>query len=576
MDTRHSRDKSGDRSSNVIAMNFDATYFFERGVRFLQRNELSKALRAFRKTVEYEPNNPVNYCNLAGVLSEMGDFQASNELLEHVLRELDPNMAECQFYLANNYANMGEYDTAEEYVLRYLDADPDGEYAEDAEEMLGVLMDEFGGGRVFEKWQEEKRQSDVVAATKDGRYFLENGQFEAAVEWLEQVIQKEPENYAAYNNLCLAYYYTGQHDKALAMADDVLYRQPDNIHALCNRAILIKHFGWADVLEAAAEPLRKVFPLHYDLAMKVGTTLGIIGYHADALAKFRRLLRFMTPPEPVLLHAAAAAAANSRQWAIAERYWSQLVRDIDYRAVGEYYLRRLAEARSAADVDWRVSYQLDLPVEAQLAEVKDKLKDDDLDAWRRDPLVRASLYWGLRHGNHETRRRVIRALAVVADSDAEKALRLFVGRNDIDATSRLHALVALKRINAQGTVHINVNGEWQEIQLEEVDSNIIFELNPNWRAVWERTEGWLEAHHLGRLIPEAKRLWLTYLYDMFLHVNRRIGKTDIWVAGLLYITLRYFGVPVVQRELAEEFKVAPSSIRKCSLRLEQILLSAGI
>ncbi|MFB5192272.1 tetratricopeptide repeat protein [Alicyclobacillus fastidiosus] len=576
MDTHHFRKSSGNGSSNVIAMNFDAAYFFERGVRFLQRNDLNKALKAFRKTVEYEPNNPVNYCNLAGVYSEMGDFEASNELLEHVLCDLDPNMTECQFYLANNYANMGEYDTAEEYVLRYLDADPNGEYADDAEEMLSVLLDEFGGGRAFEKWQEEKRKLDAQQATKDGRYFLENGQFEAAVEWLESVIEEEPENYAAYNNLCLAYYYTGQHDKALSLADDVLHRQPDNIHALCNRAILVKHFGWRDALDAAAEPLRKVFPLHYDLAMKVGTTLGIIGYHADALETFRRLIRLTTPAEPVLIHATAAAAANCRNWSVAERFWQMLARETDYQAVADHYLQRVAEARKDDTTTLRVSYQLDLPVEEQLAVVKDKLKDTKLEAWRRDPLLRASLYWGLRHGNHETRRRVIRALAVVADEDAEKALRLFVGRPDIDETLRLHAVVALKRIGARGSVRLVAADGEREVSIEQIDPDVIFDLNPSWRDVWVRTEEWLHKEHLQRLVPEAKRLWLTYLYDMFLHVHRRIGKADIWVAGLIYITLRYFGVPVVQRELAEEFVVAASSIRKCSARLEQSLLTSGI
>lgn len=541
----------------------------------MQRNELTKALKAFRKTVEYEPNNPVNYCNLAGVLSEMGDFEASNELLEHVLSNLDPNMTECQFYLANNYANMGEYDTAEEYVLRYLDADPNGEYADDAEEMLDILLDEFGGGRALQKWEEEKRKIETVAATKDGRYFLENGQFEAAVEWLEQVIRDEPDNYAACNNLCLAYYYTGQHDKALALADEVLYRQPDNIHALCNRAILLNHFGWRDMLEAAVEPLTKVFPLHYDLAMKVGTTLGLIGYHHEALLTFRRLMKVLLPVEPVLLHAAAAAAANSGEWQLAERYWQSLRRDPDYKHVAEYYLQRLEAARRDRTA-MKVSYQLDLPVEAQLAEVKDKLKQHGLDEWRRDPLLRASLYWGLRHGNHETRRRVIRALAVVADDDAEKALRLFLARKDIDETLRLFAIVALKRISAKGNVRVWIGNEFQDLNLDEVDHDIIFELNPNWRRVWESAEQWLQRNRLTRLVPEAKRLWITYLYDMFLHVHRRIGKTDIWVAGLLYISLRYFGVNIVQKELADEFHVSPSSIRKCSSRLEEILLTAGV
>lgn len=573
MDTRHYRQSSADQRGNVIAMNFDAAYFFERGVRFLQRNELTKALKAFRKTVEYEPNNPVNYCNLAGVLSEMGDFEASNELLEHVLSDLDPNMTECQFYLANNYANMGEYDTAEEYVLRYLDAEPDGEYADDAEEMLGVLLDEFGGGRALEKWREEQRQSDTVAATKDGRYFLENGQFEAAVEWLEQVIANDSENFAAYNNLCLAYYYTGQHDKALSLADEVLYRQPDNIHALCNRAILLKHFGWRDMLEAAAEPLSKVFPLHYDLAMKVGTTLGLIGWHGAALNTFRQLLRLTGPAEPVLMHATAAAAANSGDWALAERYWQILLRDTDYKGIAEYYLRQAKEATSAEPGKIRISYQLDLPVEEQLAEVKVKLKDNSLDEWRRDPLLRASLYWGLRHGNHETRRRVIRALAVVADDDAEKALRLFLARKEIDDTLRIYALVALKRIGAKGSVKTWEADGLRDIELADVDADIIFELNSSWREVWVRVEEWLVARGHSRLVSEAKQLWLNYLYDMFLHVHRRIGKSDIWAAGLICVTLRYFGIPNVQKDLADEFHVAVSSIRKCTLRLEHIILS---
>lgn len=576
MDTRHYRQDSSDRRSNVIAMEFDASYFFERGVRFLQRNDLPRALRAFRKTVEYEPDNPVNYCNLAGVLSEMGDFEASNQVLQHVLNHLDPNMAECQFYLANNYANMGQYDTAEEYVLRYLDMDPNGEYAADAEEMLDILVDEFGGGRVLQKWQEEKEKLDNLSAVKDGRYFLENGQFEAAVEWLEQVVQEDPGHLAACNNLCLAYYYTGQHDKALRMVEEVLERQPDNLHALCNRALLLKHYGAEDALAVAAEPLTKVFSLNPDIAMKIGTTLGIIGWHREAMVAFRRLLHVAQLDDPILLHAIAAAAANCGEWATAERYWLLLKRHRDYRHVAEYYLERLMTVRTGESLGFRVGYQLDLPIEAQLAEVKDRLKSSAPDEWRRDPLLRASLYWGLRHGNHETRRRVIRALAVVADSDAEKALRLFLGRSDIDDTLRLYAVVALKRMGAKGRLKVWQGGTLQEISLDDISSDVILNLNPQWRYVSERVCQWLSTKSLERLIVEAKRVWNMYLYDMFLHANRRISKPDIWVASVLYIVLRYYGVPVIQRELAAEFSVSPSSIRKCSARLEQILLKLGV
>ncbi len=58
--------------ANIIPIHLDASFFFERAVRSLDRNHVDKALKYFRKAVEYEPENPVNHCNMAGILSEKG------------------------------------------------------------------------------------------------------------------------------------------------------------------------------------------------------------------------------------------------------------------------------------------------------------------------------------------------------------------------------------------------------------------------------------------------------------------------------------------------------------------------
>ena len=55
--------------NNVIRLPMDANFFFERAVHSLERHHYDKALKYFRLAVEKEPDNPVNYCNLAGVLS---------------------------------------------------------------------------------------------------------------------------------------------------------------------------------------------------------------------------------------------------------------------------------------------------------------------------------------------------------------------------------------------------------------------------------------------------------------------------------------------------------------------------
>ncbi|MCL6547528.1 MAG: tetratricopeptide repeat protein [Alicyclobacillus sp.] len=555
------------RAGNVISMRLDAAFFHERGVRYLQRNDLKRALQAFRKTVEYEPDNPVNHCNLAGVLSEMGDFEASNEVLLHILRDLDPSMAECQFYLANNYANMGEYATAEEYVLRYLDAAPDGEYAEDAEEMLDVLLDEFGGGKAYAEWSERHRARERAAAERDGRHLLEEGHFEAAVEWLEQVIAAEPDNVAARNNLSLAYYYTGQYERAIATAESVLAEQPRNIHALCNLAVFTAQLGPKERMQACVLQLKKVFPLHYDQAMKVGTTLGLVGEHEAALDVFQRLMRVVEKPEPALVHSLAAAAANTGRFALARRWWKALHKEPEMAEVAQYYLDLLQRAQQQGKRMLRASYQSELPLHVQFQRMKKRLHEGNLATWRQDPVLRASLYWGLRHGDGDTRKAVVRTLALISDEDAVKALRLFLKRPDVDASLQAAALCALQSTGCRGRVEINRDGRMESVRMSDLPGDLILGVDASWADVWERAQARLRDTGHARAAAAAKRIWVRFLRRQFLQSELRIARPEVWAAGLVYVALKGQRVSVRQREVAELFQVSPSSVSKVAVRL---------
>lgn len=53
-----------DQQTKVIRFN-GTLRFFERAVRSLDRLHYDKALKYFRRAVEYEPENPVNHCNMA-------------------------------------------------------------------------------------------------------------------------------------------------------------------------------------------------------------------------------------------------------------------------------------------------------------------------------------------------------------------------------------------------------------------------------------------------------------------------------------------------------------------------------
>ncbi|WP_067932735.1 tetratricopeptide repeat protein [Alicyclobacillus kakegawensis] len=559
-----------DRQGNVISLRQDADFFMERGLTYLERNNLEKALRAFRKTVEYDPDNPVNHCNLAGVLAELGNFEESNRVLLHILRELDPSMAECQFYLANNYANMGDYEAAEEHVLRYLDADPDGEFALEAREMLTILVEEFGGGKVYEKWKARAIEKERAAARRDGRQLLEEGQFEAAVECLERLVANDPNNLAARNNLSLAYYYAGHYERAIATAEAVLDAEPDNIHALCNLAIFSARCGPILRLYECIERLKKVFPLHYDQAMKVATTLGIVGEHETAYRIFRGLARLVDEVEPVLLHSLAAAAANSGRLRTARRYWQTLCQAPGMHEVARYYLDKVEAAIAHRQPLLRVSYQYDYPLQQQLRMMKERLRRANPSEWRDDALLRASLYWGLRHGTSVTRRAVIRTLALIADEDAQQALRLFVKRADIDWNLKAAALCALKTCDAHATVEWYQDGEMHTAKLIELPWDLLLEAEPLWQRVWQITEEGLREHVGEASLARAKTVWLAFLRRLFLQDDVRMVKPEIWAAGLYYCQLKVDGLKVRQKDAAARYGVSVSSVRKVALRLQPL------
>jgi hypothetical protein len=202
--------------------------------------------------------------------------------------------------------------------------------------------------------------------------------------------------------------------------------------------------------------------------------------------------------------------------------------------------------------------------------MKKRLQTGDLATWRQDPLLRASLYWGLRHGAVDTRKAVIRTLALLADEDGEKALRMFLKRPDVDESLQAAALYALQRTATRGRVEVWRNGELQSIRMSDVPKDIILQVDPAWETVHARVESWLREHHKARYVAEAKRVWVAFLRHAYLTNDLRIVKLDIWVAALIYHVLKRHGESVRQRDAAEWFGVSTSSLGKAAARLEHV------
>lgn len=561
MDQPKSQRQTHGRSNNVIPFQVDAAFFFERAVHYLDRHDLKNALKNFRKAAELEPDNPVNHCNLAGILSELGEFEQSNGILQKILGDIDPEMVECYFYMANNYANLGSYDQAEEFAARYLDAEPEGEFASDAEEMLQILVQEFGGGKVLherrERQEQEQRDHDTA------RQLLEEGKFMEASEYLEQRIADHPESTAPRNNLSLAYYYLGELEKAIEVANEVLERDQSNVHALCNLAVFYQHLGKREPLQEILQCLRKLYPLYFDHTYKLATTMGILGEHTSAYRLFRQLLRWSDRQDAQLLHCVAAAAANLGFYQKAERIWEE-IKSLDPESiVPDYFIARVQEAVRTGKCSQPFSYQYHIPFHEQFKQMKVQLQSGQLGAWHNDPMVRSSLFWALRHGDGETKRQVIQAFALIADKEVEHALREFVKNPGESDQLKRHALYVLRHMGAEGPFQVHLEQEEHVWRCQSMPQDDLLTLRPEWQDVLDDAVAELGTEYGEEACLLARDLWTEYLHRTF-PSPPRIGKTRAWAAALQYTVLRRIGVKVTQSEVASRYGVTPGSVSKIS------------
>ncbi|MEI7027815.1 tetratricopeptide repeat protein [Paenibacillus sp. y28] len=553
---------AGSPKPKVIPITMDATFFFERAVQSLDRHHYDKALKYFRRAAEYEPNNPVNHCNLAGILSEMGNYQESNRILQKIVDDIDPAMTECHFYMANNYANMDDFEQAERSIVTYLENDPDGHYLDEAEEMMELLAYELDRPA---RLTSIKSREGLFEHDK-ARSLLEEGKFSEAVRLLEEIIHKQPDFTAARNNLALAYYYMGQFEKSMATIRRVLELEPGNLHALCNLAIFYQHFGDEALLGELTALLCKMVPYHQDHVFKLATTMGILSQHEAAYRLFKRLLKAGEGvSEPCLFHYTAVAAYNIGRKEEAYRLWKQTEKLDPASEIPRFYMNQIKQT-SLSGEPVRLSYHYHLPFEEQFKLIE-RSTEGIPDHMKRDPLVRSSFFWALRHGDKETKLQVIQALGLIADAEVEDALRAFLLLPDEDDYLKKVALFVLRSMDAGEPVHAVMNGKSTVIESAPWSPNLPV-WKPNWQSVLETALRAMEKRYDIVEQHDLETLWVEFLSRMYPH-EPKIGNIDGWAAALEYLTAKMHRREISYPEVAERYSISVSTARKYVKQIDE-------
>ncbi|GGE36544.1 TPR repeat-containing protein YvcD [Pullulanibacillus camelliae] len=269
MKTEHSSKKS-----QVISFIPNGDYYFQKGITAYQKGDLARAKKFVNRAIAFNPNETEYLCQQAAILAELEEYNESNTLLKKVIYELDENMTECYFFLANNFAHLGNYEEALKEVKQYIASEPNGGFIEEAHELYKILILESDEAFFGE-------DSHVVDHEK-GRQALERGEFWEAIAFFKKVIDQRSTYWAAYNNLAIAYYSLGKTKVAFDILEEVLQKDPGNIHALCNRMTFYFQLKQFDRVESLYTGLLNLYPLYPEHRSKLGSTFFFLGEYEFA------------------------------------------------------------------------------------------------------------------------------------------------------------------------------------------------------------------------------------------------------------------------------------------------------
>ncbi|WP_170289368.1 tetratricopeptide repeat protein [Metabacillus lacus] len=307
------------RKAEVVPFFQDGQYFYKKGLKAYHEKNLERAGKWMQRAADLEPNDPEILSQLAMILSELGQYKESNDIYAVIIETADPEMSECHYFMANNFAHLGLFHEAYKCAMMYSDKEPDGDFLEENEDLLDLLSiegieEDMGGG------------SDELILKQDAaKSLLENGNFEEAIELLEEIVRDFPEFWSAYNNLSLAHFYKGNVKAAKKYLDTVLTKSPGNLHALCNLLVFYYYERQDNKVLELSKRLGSIYPILIEHRYKLGATFALVGQYALAYRWLRSLQRQGFDGDDTFYYWLASAAYYTGNQNTADYAWQRVV-----------------------------------------------------------------------------------------------------------------------------------------------------------------------------------------------------------------------------------------------------------
>jgi tetratricopeptide (TPR) repeat protein len=458
-----------DQKNKVLNFNQPAAFFIKKAEKHIDAGNFLEALQLYRQALGMEPDNIEYLLSIAQIYSEMGLFAESNDVLLKIAK-YGNTPTECLFALGCNYMGMQNYALADEAFEQYLSIDPEGEFAEDIDDLFEILDDEEEG-----ILQDVSRDLILDEAYK-GKQCLDKGDYKTAIHHLENAVNRDSLMYPAMNNLALSYYFDGQKSKAVELSKKVLEAQPVNLHACCNLAFFYSDIGERAIAENYISKIEGISDIDPEEMHKLALTYCELGQHEKAFKWFSKIIIYQ-PYDIRLLHFCGLSAYNIGLYSESTEYFLKILRIDPENSLAVYYKNK-AEAAKKAGCAKRLEYVYQVQFDEIKLRVKYlndclKQKDGMLDEkWRRDEYFRSIIYWGLYYGDEYIKKIVIEIMCMFSDKNVEDEFRNFLLKSTETDDIKNDIFMCLKRIGAKEPYVAYIKGAIVEVRVGSISDEI--------------------------------------------------------------------------------------------------------
>lgn len=559
----------------VIPFQQNASFYMKRAAKETEKNDLIMALCRYRQACASAPDDPEPRIAMSEILSQMQLYEESNRVLMLLMSE-GKGTPECHFGLACNYFGMREFDFAQDSLYDYLDIDPNGAFAYDAEDFLDFLEDDsamFGMTGLKTDQDYDDNASCLYARSR-----MSAGDFASAVSELEHQLTVSPDSIPVREQLAIAYFCGGDIERSEQTANEILAKMPDSVAARCNLALCCR---LRDDNEGAEEQLRFVKALRSDRPEEVQQISVLemeLGHYEDALETMKGILTKL-PYDENVLHRYAFCNYILHNDTIAQDIYKKLLRIHPDDTVAEYYLNETMHPwknEKALRSRWTIAYQVPF-AEAfrRLNTLNRRLGDEGKDLfedWACDASFRKLIIWALGLPDLRVKRSILSILGMLGDDLSIRLLREFLIRTDQPDDEKRVVLGILKRLNCPEPYMAYLNGQWisGKVRLFDFDPSV----PESYIHVMQIVMQFMIGVRDEDCVSDAKELYRRYLNGL----NGKYGRISdaqslAFAAALELLACKENGIAVSEAEIEKAYRITPTRLKNAVAKLTPYMKS---